>query len=87
LSGRIHCQKQEWDAAADALTESLSRYQACHNPQGEAEGSYELGLMYSALPDSEKAHQFLMRSRALYQRLGANNEIARVDTALNALAN
>jgi tetratricopeptide (TPR) repeat protein len=85
LYGRIHRHWQDWDAAIEAFTQSIQRYQMCQNPQGEAEGCYELGLMYKDCQNLSQARYFLQRARSLYEHLSAANEIKRVDAALAEL--
>ena len=85
LYGRIHRHRKEWNPAVDAFTQSIKRYQSCQNTQGEAEGCYELGLMYKDSENLSQAQYFLKRSRVLYEQLGATNELQRLDAALTTL--
>ncbi len=84
--GCIHRHRGEWEAATDAFTQSIQRYQSCRNPQGEAEGCYEFGLMYQACQDSPQARYFLQRARSLYEQLEATDEIKRVEAALTGIS-
>ncbi|MBI1927740.1 tetratricopeptide repeat protein [Candidatus Poribacteria bacterium] len=86
LYGCIHRHRGEWEAATDAFTQSIQRYQSCRNPQGEAEGCYEFGLMYQACQDSSQARYFLQRARSLYEQLEATDEIKRVESALAGIS-
>ncbi len=86
LYGRIHRHRKDWDAAVETFAQSLQHYQSCQNPQGEAEGCYEFGLMYKDCQNPSQAHYFLKRSRLLYEYLGATHEMKRVDAALATLA-
>ena len=86
LHGCIHRHQQKWEAAIEAFTQSISGYQSSQNPQGEAEGCYEFGLMHLDAENLPQARYFLNRSRVLYQHLGATHEIQRVDAQLKRIA-
>ena len=86
LYGRIHHHWRRWEHAIKAFTQSISGYQSCQNPQGEAEGCYEFGRMYLDAQNLSQARYFLKRSRTLYANLGAAKEIERVDAELSRIA-
>ena len=86
LYGCIHRHKKSWEAAVNAFTQSISAYQGSQNPQGEAEGCYEFGLMHLDAENRSQARYFLNRSRVLYQSLGATHEIQQVDAQLKRFA-
>ena len=86
LYGRIDRHHKEWNLAIEAFTKSIELYQSCQIPQGEAEGSYEFGLMYKDMQNSSQARYFFRRARQLYAPLGATDEIKRIDVALADLA-
>ena len=86
LYGCIHRHNKIWAAAIEAFTQSISGYQSIQNPQGEAEGCYEFGLMHLDANNLSQARYFLNRSRVLYQSLGATHEIQRVDAQLKRIA-
>jgi len=86
LYGCIHRHNKMWEAAIEAFTQSISGYQGSQNPQGEAEGCYEFGLMHLDAENLVQACYFLNRSRVLYQSLGATHEIQQVDAQLKRIA-
>ena len=86
LNGCIHRHNKLWAAAIEAFTQSISGYQSCQNPQGEAEGCYEFGRMYLDAQNLSQAQYFLKKSRTLYENLGATKEVERVDAELSRIA-
>jgi tetratricopeptide (TPR) repeat protein/transcriptional regulator with XRE-family HTH domain len=82
LQGVLLTTKQQWNEAEQTFTEAVSLPRSLPYPYAEAQAQYEWGRMELQRGRQEEGRELLERALAIFQRLGAQPFVERVQQVL-----
>ncbi len=87
LLGRagVLAKQERWDEARASIEEAVDLGRQMTFPAGEALALHRWGTLESLAGNLERAHSYLLQARAIYHRLGAREDVERIDETLEQL--
>lgn len=83
--GCIYSRQQKWEEASRLFERSIQINDSVNNLLGASEARYEYGLMYSSKDDKANAKKQLTQALEVFEKLDANSDAQKVETALEKL--